>query len=151
LREALELRPVRERARRVPLYGPRVIEALAVCWVVLRAPTGKRLAPMLPVLVPLLRRDGEVVLTDEEAALLMRRSAATIDRMQAPERASWRSGGGPIPSPDRCRSDPGADLGDWNDAVPGFVEIDLVGHESGVASGQFCFTLTITEIATGGR
>jgi hypothetical protein len=38
---------------------------------------------------------------------------------------------------------------DWDDAVPGFVEIDLVGHEGGVASGQFCFTLTVTDIATG--
>lgn len=52
LRQALELRPPRP-----PVYGPRVIEALVVCWAVLRAPAGKRLAPMLPVLVPLLRRD----------------------------------------------------------------------------------------------
>jgi hypothetical protein len=41
---------------------------------------------MLPVLVPLLRRDGELGLTDEEAGLLMRMSAATIDRKLAPER-----------------------------------------------------------------
>jgi len=38
---------------------------------------------------------------------------------------------------------------EWDDAVPGFVEIDLVGHEGGNASGQFCFTLTVTDIATG--
>jgi hypothetical protein len=33
--------------------------------------------------------------------------------------------------------------------VPGFVEIDLVGHERGNSSGEFCFTLTVTDIATG--
>lgn len=38
---------------------------------------------------------------------------------------------------------------EWNDAVPGFVEIDLVGHEGGNAQGEFCFTLTVTDIATG--
>ncbi len=38
---------------------------------------------------------------------------------------------------------------DWDDAVPGFAEIDLVGHEGGNASGEFCFTLTVTDIATG--
>ena len=38
---------------------------------------------------------------------------------------------------------------DWNDALPGFVEIDLVGHEGGNSSGEFCFTLDITDIATG--
>ena len=39
----------------------------------------------------------------------------------------------------------------WDDAVPGFVEIDLVGHEGGNASGEFCFTLTVTESRPGGR
>jgi hypothetical protein len=29
------------------------------------------------------------------------------------------------------------------------VEIDLVGHEGGNSSGEFCFTLTVTDIATG--
>jgi hypothetical protein len=151
LRQALELRPVRERLPRPPVYGPRVIDALVVCWAVLRAPAGKRLAPMLPALVPLLRRDGELALTDEEAGQLMRMSAATIDRRLAPERAKLVLRG-------RSHTKPGSLLksqipvrtwADWDDAVPGFVEIDLVGHEGGVASGQFCFTLTVTDIATG--
>ena len=38
---------------------------------------------------------------------------------------------------------------EWGDAVPGFVEIDLVGHESGNTSGEYCFTLTVTDISTG--
>ena len=38
---------------------------------------------------------------------------------------------------------------EWDDARPGFVEIDLVGHEGGNSSGEFCFTLDITDIATG--
>src|SRR5699024_3703768 len=38
---------------------------------------------------------------------------------------------------------------EWDDAVPGFVEIDLVAHDGGNASGQYCFTLTVTDIATG--
>ncbi|MGI8626391.1 MAG: integrase catalytic domain-containing protein, partial [Geodermatophilaceae bacterium] len=37
----------------------------------------------------------------------------------------------------------------WDDAVPGFVEIDLVGHEGGNAVGEHAFTLTVTDIATG--
>jgi hypothetical protein len=38
---------------------------------------------------------------------------------------------------------------EWNGAVPGFVEIDLVCHEGGINRGEFCFTLTITDICTG--
>ncbi len=32
---------------------------------------------------------------------------------------------------------------------PGFVEVDLVGHEGGNSFGEFCFTLTMTDVATG--
>jgi hypothetical protein len=100
---------------------------------------GKRLAPILPVLVPMLRRDGELTLTDAEAALLMRMSAATIDRKLAPERAKLVLRG-------RSHTKPGSLLksqipvrtwADWDDAVPGFVEIDLVGHEGGRPPDSF--------------
>jgi transposase InsO family protein len=151
LRDALKLKVVKQRQPRGPTYGPRIIVALVKCWAVLRAPAGKRLAPMLPVLVPLLRRDGELDLTDAEAALLVEMSAATIDRRLAGERAKMTPRG-------RSHTKPGSLLksqipvrtwADWDDAVPGFVEIDLVGHEGGNASGEFCFTLTVTDIATG--
>ena len=151
LRDALTLKIVTPRKERTPTYGPRVTAALTKCWAVLRAPSGKRLAPMLGVLVPMLRRDGELDLTDVEAALLVRISAATIDRRLSPERARMMSQG-------RSHTKPGTLLksqipirtwAEWDDAVPGFVEIDLVGHEGGNTSGEFCFTLTVTDIATG--
>jgi hypothetical protein len=83
LRDALKLTVVKVRVPRPPTYGPRIIAALITCWAVLRAPAGKRLAPMLPVLVPILRRDDEPNLTEDEAVLLTRMSAATIDRRLA--------------------------------------------------------------------
>ena len=151
LRDGLKLKVVKDRAPRGPTYGPKIMVALVKCWAVLRAPAGKRLAPMLPVLVPILRRDGELDLTDDEAALLVAMSAATIDRRLAGERAKMTVRG-------RSHTKPGSLLksqipirtwADWDDAVPGFVEIDLVGHEGSNASGEFCFTLTVTDIATG--
>ena len=151
LRDAMTLKVLRPRAPRSPTYGPRVITALVKCWAVLRAPAGKRLAPMLAVLVPILRRDGELDLSDVEAALLVKMSAATIDRRLAAHRAKLMPRG-------RSHTKPGSLLksqipirtwAEWDDAVPGFVEIDLVGHEGGNASGEHCFTLTVTDIATG--
>jgi len=151
LRAALTLKVVKPRAGRAPTYGRAVTKALVKCWAVLRAPAGKRLAPMLGVLVPMLRRDNELTLTDAEAALLVRISAATIDRRLAPERARLISRG-------RSHTKPGTLLksqipvriwAGWDDAVPGFAEIDLVGHECGNASGEHCFTLTVTDVATG--
>lgn len=151
LREALVLREVGPRRPRPPLYGPRVIAALETCWAVLRAPAGKRLAPMLPSLVPMLRREGELDLSEEEAALLCRMSAATVDRRLAAARSRMVLRG-------RSHTKPGSLLksqipvrtwADWDEGTPGFVEIDLVGHEGGLARGEFCFTLTVTDIATG--
>lgn len=93
LRDASKLKVVRPRRSRGPTYGPEIIVALVKCWAVLRAPVGKRLAPMLEVLVPILRRDGELDLTDAEAALLVAMSAATIDRRLAGERAKMMGRG----------------------------------------------------------
>jgi hypothetical protein len=94
---------------------------------VLRTPAGKRLAPMLQVLVPILRRDGELELSDAEVALPVAMSAATINRRLAGERAKMVLRG-------RSHTKPGSLLksqipirtwANWDDAVPGFVEIDL--------------------------
>ena len=68
----------------------------------LNAPAGKRLAPMLAELVPLLRRHGELDLDDAAAVLLVGMSAATIDRKLArPGRRCCR-GAGRTPSRGRC-------------------------------------------------
>lgn len=151
LREALVLKAVRPRPGRKLVYGPDLLPPLIMCWAVLRAPAGRLLAPMLPVLVPLLRRDKELEITDAQADLLMRMSAATIDRKLAGERAKLFPRG-------RSHTKPGTLLNsqipvrtwaEWDDAVPGFVEIDLVGHEGGNNFGEFCFTLTVTDVSTG--
>lgn len=139
------------RRPRPPTYGPEVVAALGLCWAVLGAPTGKRLAAVLPDLVVRLRRFGELDIDDQTAAALARMSAATIDRRLAPARAAMTLRG-------RSHTKPGSLLKDaipirtwaqWDDATPGFVEIDLVGHEGGNAVGDHAYTLTVTDIATG--
>ncbi len=142
---------VRPRRPRTPVYGTDVVDALRFCWAVLGAPTGKRLAPVMVELVASLRRFGELDVGDDVAAALVVMSPATMDRRLAPERAAMSLRG-------RSHTKPGSLLKDsipirtwaqWDDAVPGFVEIDLVGHEGGNAQGEHAYTLTVTDIATG--
>lgn len=38
---------------------------------------------------------------------------------------------------------------DWNEDRPGFVEIDLVGHDGGRTRGDYCLTLDVTDVKTG--
>ena len=151
LRQALVIKPVRARQPRPRTYGDDLLPALIRCWVLLRAPAGKIMAPFMPALVPLLRAEGEIDLTDAQADQLSGISAATIDRMLAEERRRMTLRG-------RSRTKPGSLLkdqipirtfADWNEATPGFVEIDLVAHDGGIASGEYCYTLTMTDIATG--
>lgn len=151
LRDALVLKAVVPRKPRARVYGDDLLPALVRCWTLLRAPAGKILAPSMPVLVPLLRAEDEIDVDDAQAGLLAGISAATIDRMLAGERQRMTLRG-------RAHTKPGSLLkhqipirtfADWDDATPGFVEIDLVAHDGGVASGEYCYTLTMTDVATG--
>ena len=151
LASALQPRRLSPRRPRPPTYGPEVIAALTMCWRVLDMPAGKRLAPMLGELVTVLRHFGELDIDDDVAEQLVSMSAATIDRRLAPERRRRQHRG-------RCATKPGSLLksqipvrtwADWDDARPGFVEIDLVSHDGGIPVGRFAFTLTVTDIATG--
>jgi hypothetical protein len=132
-------------------YGDDVIAALVVCWTVLGMPAGKRLAPMLGELVAVLRHYRELAIDEDTAELLVSMSAATIDRRLAGERARLQHRG-------RVGTKPGSLLksqipvrtwAEWDDAAPGFVEIDLVWHDGGNRAGGHAFTLTVTDIATG--
>jgi hypothetical protein len=155
-RKALRLAaagPRPQPAPRTPIlrYGPEVIDALRICWAVLDGPAGKRLAPALPQLVCSLRRHGELQISQDTARLLVGMSAATIDRRLAGDRQALQLKG-------RSHTKPGSLLNsqipmrtwaDWDDKRPGFVEIDLVGHEGGDNNGDFASSLTVTDVATG--
>jgi len=145
---ALRPRVVRPRA---PVYGPEVVAALRVRCAVLGAPTGKRVAAVLPDLVAWLRRFGELTISDATAALLARMSAATIDRKLAQRPGGDDAAGRSLTKPGSLLKDsiPIRTWAQWNDAVPGSAEIDLVGHEGGTAVGEHAYTLTVTDIATG--
>lgn len=142
---------VRPRRPRPPVYGEAVMVALRFCWAVLGAPSGKRMAPFLPELVQRLRAVGELVIDEATAAALGRISAATIDRRLAPDRAKLQPRGRSHTKPGSLLKDaiPIRTWADWDDAEPGFVEIDLVGHDGGNLRGEHAFTLTVTDIATG--
>jgi len=151
LRAALTPRAPAPRAPRALKYDTDVVAALEKCWAVLNAPAGKRLGPMLAELVVLLRQHHELIIDDTTATLLIGMSPATIDRRLVGAKSKLLPRG-------RSHTKPGSMLksriamrtwADHDEGTPGFVEIDLVGHECGNSGGRFCFTLTVTDIATG--
>lgn len=79
--------PRKQRAR---IYGPEVLEPLRRIWATLDGPCGKRLAPFMAEIVEALERSGELELTEPQRKQLLRISAATIDRLLAPDRDGLR-------------------------------------------------------------
>jgi hypothetical protein len=140
-----------KRRKRPRVYGKEVLAPLQRVWVICDGICGKRLAPYLREIVSTLGRLGELTLDAEVRRKLIRISPATIDRLLAPARKRYQLRA-------RSQTKPGTLLkhqipirtwSDWNEARPGFVEIDLVSHEGGNPRGDFAYTLDATDICTG--
>ena len=141
---------LRSRRCRAPCYDEKVKAALSKIWKVMDYICGKRMQPALAEMVVVLERHNELHCDRQTRAKLLRVSAATIDRLLRPERRKYELRG-------KARTKPGTLLkhqipirtfAEWDEQQPGFSEIDLVGHEGGVAAGDYCQTLDLTDIAT---
>ena len=135
---------------RARLYDEAVRQALIVFWEASDRVCGKRLKPLLPVLLPALERHGHISLDQGVRERLLAVSASTIDRILAGPRAS--AGGRRRQSrttPAVRRSIPVRTFADWHEPAPGFLEADLVVHCGESMAGSFASTLVLTDIASG--
>jgi len=132
-------------------YGPEVHQALVKVWEILDFISSKRLAAALPEVVPRLVALRELRIKKAVQRLLLQISPATIDRLLRPEREKHTVKGRAMTKPGTLLKHqvPIRTFSDWDDERPGFLEMDLVGHEGGRAEGDYCFTLDLTDVATG--
>ena len=139
------------RRGRGPTYDAQTVKALVQVWRIMDYICGKRLAPVLGEIVERLLRHNELRCDAASSKKLVRMSAATIDRLLRPERAKYQLKG-------RSHTRPGTLLkhqipmrtfNEWDEAQPGFLEMDLVGHDGGVIDSHHAFTLNAVDIASG--
>jgi len=149
LRGGQQVRRPRPRPGR-RIYDDAVCDLLIVLWEASDRICGKRLKPLVPILVEAMERHGHLDLAPEVRVRLLAMSAATIDRSlrEVRERAGLQRRRVSPPSSLR-RSIPIRTFSDWHDPSPGFVEADLVAHSGPVTRGSFVQTLVLTDIATG--
>ena len=128
-----------------------VLKELRILWAVSNYACGKRLKPMIPSYLAALRRCKELIVTKENRILLLKISAATIDRLLTHDRKRINLKG-------RSRTKPGSLLKhqipikmwtDWDNAKSGFVEIDSVHHCGISLFGDYIYTLDTIDAATG--
>ena len=141
----------KKKRERVKIYGHDVFLALRKIRAIFDFICGKRLAPFISEALKKLERHREINLDPAIKQKLLKISASTIDRLLKPERDRYRLGKG------RSGTKPGSLLkkaipirtfADWDEAKPGFVEADLVGHDGGNSSGDFIQSLNFVDIAT---
>ena len=131
-------------------YGEDVRKPLVTIWNIMDCICGKRLKAILAEVTRRLERFREITVNEEVRRKLLKISAATVDRLLEGERKKQRIKG-------RSNTKPGTLLrnqipirtfSEWDDLRPGFVEIDLVGHDGGDAKGEFIQTLDVTDVCT---
>ena len=141
----------KEPGKRPRKYDDKVLKTLKKVWYIFDCMCGKRFAPTLKSMLPLLEKHGEIDFGEEVKEKLLTVSPATIDRLLSAEKKKMRLKG-------RSHTKPGTLLkhkipirtfSDWDEDRPGFLEIDLVGHDGGDSRGDFAFTLDATDVNSG--
>jgi IS30 family transposase len=132
-------------------YTAAVVTALEQVWRAANSICGKRLVAVLPALVEALERHGEVHLDSETRRLLLDISPATADRLLRPARQRLgRRRGVSTTKPGTLLKHAIAirTFADWDDAQPGFVEVDLVAHCGDSPAGEFVHSLDLVDVVT---
>jgi hypothetical protein len=130
--------------------GEAVREALVILWEASDRACGKRLKPLLPILLEAMERNGHLRLTKTARSQVLVISPATIDHAlhDVREAAGGRHRRHAAPSAAVRRSVPVRTFTDWHDPPPGFFGADLVAHSGPSARGSFAQTLVLTDFAT---
>jgi hypothetical protein len=139
--------------RRARQYGGKAfMKAIVRLWALSDGLCGKRLVAFIHETIPHLEYCGTLASLVEPALRdqLLRISAATLDRHLRTTKREARLKGraGTRHGPLLKHHIPIRTFADWNETTPGFCEVDLVAHDGGAAFGQYCQTLTLTDVAT---
>lgn len=143
-------KPKRKKRGRPKVYTGKVISALIKIWKVCDCICSKRLHPFLPEMMAVLEREEELALSVKTKSLLLQISPATIDRcLRRVRRQRGRGLSTTKPGTLLKQAIPVRTFADWDDARPGFVEMDLVAHCGDSTHGEYLNTLNVVDVFTG--
>lgn len=131
------------------IYNDAVRQSLLTVWYAANQICSKRLVPFIPELVHKLEFLGHLSLPSQTKELLLKMSVSTVDRLLKAERLKAHKGiittrpGNLLKKQIQVKT-----FTEWNEVVPGFLEVDLVAHCGGSSEGSFLNTLVLTDIAS---
>jgi len=124
---------MKRKRKRKRIYDEKVLKILKYLWELSDFLCGKRLVPFIRNVLPILIREGEIVIEKELEEKLMKISPATRHRILSSHKKE-------LELRSRSKTKPGTLLknkipirtfSDWDEKKPGFLEIDLVGYDGG--------------------
>jgi len=132
-----------------PIYDKsRLLEPLKRIWLSTDQMCGKRLKKALPLWLPYYQKHYKT-LSDEDYQLLLSMSAATIDRMLKPLKSRHCKGLSGTKPGNLLKNKIPVNTNQWDTTQVGFVEADTVAHCGETLMGNFVWTITLTDIASG--
>lgn len=145
-----EKKPGTHRRHRAKIYDMAVEDALHTIWDAYDNICGERLHPNLEEKVDKLVSCHELVVQKIVEVKLRRVSLGTLKILlkRIRVRETNRVGGTTKPGT-LLKTEIPLRVGHWDEAVPGFLEIDTVAHCGDSGAGMFAHTLNCTDIATG--
>jgi hypothetical protein len=149
LNSAATSAPARHPRSRPTIYDSAAKQALIVLWEASDRICGKRLKPLLRLLVPALEQHGHLKLDEVIRGKVLSMSAATIDRLLRAARSVTGAKKPRRVTPEIRRRIPVRTFADWNDPPPGSMEMDLVAHCGDRSHGSYVNSLVLTDIASG--
>ena len=138
------------RAGRPRSYGPAVAAAAEVLWQASGRIGAHRLHPFVAELLERLIRCGELTVTPAVEKLVRQASRPTLARLLASARGQFPPRGYTTTRPGTWLKHeiPIRTFTEWDDARPGFCEVDLVAHCGSSTQGFYLCTLCAVDIAT---
>ena len=132
-------------------YGPDVAAAARVVHEAAGGIGARRLQPFVGEMASRLVAFGELEIDPATDALLRRASAATLERLLAAEQVPVRKRSHSLTRRGTLLRNRIAvrTFRDWDDASPGFVEVDTVAHCGATVEGFHLWTVTAVDVATG--
>ncbi len=134
---------------RPSLYDEAARVALIVLWEASDRVCSKRLKALLPIMLPALERHGHLKPDATIRSKILAMSAATIDRLLRVPRTATRSKRARRVVPEPRRRVPLRTFADWNEPLPGSMEMDTVAHCGEVNRGSYINSLVLTDVASG--
>lgn len=134
-------------------YHASFVKTLVKIWIFFDEQCGRRLVPLIRSAIDYLEESAEpnFGITAPIRALLLTISASHVDRLLKGEREKARLRGKSTTKKGSLLKNqiPVRTFFSWDERKPGYFELDRVAHCGPSLSGEFCWTLTATDVFSG--